>query len=337
MTIQSEIAEIPERARDAIAEGASAARALSPLFRDAPPHTLLTLARGSSGAAAAYARALAAAMLGLPGGVLDAASPAFFGAELRFERAWLVSISQSGRSPDLIDTLAAFNRSGGAGCRSIAVVNDAGAPLAGEADAGIDMRAGAERSVAATKSVICSMTLMARLIAGLAEDDALIGAIEALPDVLAQEAESPQAEPLTAALRDQARAFTLGRAFTAGAAEEAALKLKETCLIHAEMLDSAEIMHGPKALIEPGFPIVAFRPDGALKAPFEEAVRQLAGLGARVVSMDIDLSDGGPACHPAVLPIRQLARFYTALPALAAARGLDADAPRHLTKVTQTA
>lgn len=333
--IKAEIAEIPLKAAEAIARGAEAGQALSADFHAAPPHLFLTLARGSSGAAAAYGRALFSSLLGRPAGQIDAASPAFYGADMRFSDAWLIAVSQSGHSPDTLDTLIGFRRAAGAGAKAIALVNDTTSPLAAEAGLVIDQAAGPEHSVAATKSVICSMAALARLAAGLAGDKALIEALDALPDALTDDVrETGQLAgfgPLPAARS----AFTLGRDLSFPAASEAALKMKETCILHAEAQDSAEVMHGPRALIEPGYPVVAFRPAGPAAGQFDQAVTELTDLGAEF--LQIDVAGGGAASHPAVRPIRQLARFYAGLPGLATARGVDADAPRNLTKVTRTA
>ncbi|MEM1401153.1 MAG: SIS domain-containing protein [Pseudomonadota bacterium] len=328
--LRDEIAEIPARVADALDQAAGAASALSESLLQLRPKMVFTVAHGSSGAVAAYARALISRNLGLPAAGIPPASPAFFGARMFFPPSWLFAISQSGRSPDILDTVGAFNNTGTGPRFSIALVNDTEAPLAELTDLTVDQSAGVEQSVAATKSVICSMAAMARMIGELTADEALLSGLTALPTTL-EAALSQRADLNGLAATGPTGLFVLGRSFSHPVAAEAALKLKETCLLPSEAVDGAEVMHGPKALVEPGFPILAFPPVGDAAEGFTKTIEHLAGLGAAITQID-----PSPGQHEVIAPIEQLTRFYAALPYLADQLGLDPDTARNLTKVTKT-
>ena len=136
-------------------------------------------------------------------------------------------------------------------------------------------------------------------------------------------------------------ALVLGRGATLAIAAEAALKLKETCALHAEAFSAAEVLHGPAALIGPGFPVLSFLPQDAARDGMEATLDRLAGLGARCLSYDTDPATNGvipvvAAGHPLVAPIVMIRDFYRLAEAASRARGRDPDHPPHLNKVTQT-
>jgi glucosamine--fructose-6-phosphate aminotransferase (isomerizing) len=145
---------------------------------------------------------------------------------------------------------------------------------------------------------------------------------------------------LTERLRDVGGLYVVGRGLGLGIAQEAALKFKETCGLHAEAFSAAEIRHGPMALVKPGFPLVVFRQADETGASVDELVAEIVGRGGEVFV-------AGPAtpgavelpsepAHPAIQPMLQIQSFYRAVNALSLARGLDPDSPPHLTKVTET-
>jgi glucosamine--fructose-6-phosphate aminotransferase (isomerizing) len=123
--------------------------------------------------------------------------------------------------------------------------------------------------------------------------------------------------------------FVVGRGLGLGPAQEIALKLKETCRLHAEAFSTAEVLHGPTALVETGFPVLAIAQADETERANREVLATLASYGANVLEHRVDA--------PAVIaPLAVVYSFYLGVPALAAARGLDADAPVHLRKVTET-
>ena len=330
----AEAGEAPAVVATQWVRNASAVAALAASLRARPPRAVLTIARGSSDNAATYARYLLETRLG----VLTASAPpsvsSVYHAALDMAGTLVLALSQSGRSPDL---LAATEAAGRDGARVVALVNDETSPLAALAEATIPLAAGAERSVAATKSFIASLSAVAQLVAAWSEDDELAAALEGLPGTLA----AAWALDWSAALPMLVEAdhlYVVGRGPGFAVAQEAALKFKETCALHAEAFSTAEVRHGPMTLVGPGFPVLAFLPSDATRAGVEATVTTLRAQGATVWTVGGTGEDALPMveCHPLLLPIAQSQALYRMVDALAALRGRDADAPPHLAKVTET-
>jgi glucosamine--fructose-6-phosphate aminotransferase (isomerizing) len=143
-----------------------------------------------------------------------------------------------------------------------------------------------------------------------------------------------------APLRTATNLFVLGRGYGLGIAQEAALKLKETCGLHAEAFSSAEVQHGPMALVGEGFPILAFSQSDETRAGIESVARDFAARGARVMLAG-GVAEGAiplPVLtdHPVIEPLLMIQSFYNLAAGLAVARGLDPDVPPHLRKITET-
>ena len=303
-----------------------------------PPRFIVTCARGSSDHAATYGKYLFETTLGL---VTASASPSvgsvYAAVQPHLEGALFVAISQSGKSPDLVRN-AEIAKS--AGAIVIALVNVADSPLAKLADTVIPLHAGPEKSVAATKSYLCSLAALLQLTACWSGDAALLAATRTLPDAL-RDAWQQDWSALVDGLKNAHNLFVLGRGLGLGAAQEAALKFKETCGLHAEAFSSAEVKHGPMAIVGPGFPVLAFAQDddtGAGTAAVAEEFRQ---RGAPVWLARPGATGAGilplPASqHPACTPLLTVQAFYGAVNALAVARGHNPDVPPHLNKVTET-
>ncbi|MBO9711176.1 MAG: SIS domain-containing protein, partial [Caulobacter sp.] len=196
-------------------------------------------------------------------------------------------------------------------------------------------------SVAATKSYLASLAAIAQLVAHWKNDPALLAALDALPDAL-RNAWKQDWSPLTDGLVDAHNLFVLGRGLGLGAAQEAALKFKETCGLHAEAYSSAEVKHGPMALVGAGFPVLVFaQPDetgaGAVAVADEFHARGaevwVASAQAASSSIRLPLAE---AAHPALAPLLTVQSFYRAINALALRRGHNPDLPPHLNKVTET-
>jgi glucosamine--fructose-6-phosphate aminotransferase (isomerizing) len=297
---------------------------------------VVTLARGSSDHAATFARYLIETRAGV---LTSSASPSvgsIYDSTPDLAGTVVLAISQSGRSPDLLTTA---KQAAAQGASLVAMINDGDSPLAAMADVVIPLCAGPEHSVAATKSFIASLAATVHLLAAWTEDPEIESALSQLPGKLA---EAWQLD-WSAALPELGAAtsmFVIGRGHALGVVQEAALKLKETCAIQAEGLSAAEVRHGPMAVVGKDYPVLLFgQPDESL-----ESVASLAGefasRGARVVSAGVPGAPGTvlpvlPA-DPLVAPILQIASFYRLANALAVARGLDPDRPRHLTKITET-
>jgi glucosamine--fructose-6-phosphate aminotransferase (isomerizing) len=299
---------------------------------------VVTIARGSSDHAALYLKHLVEMRLGLVCASLGPSVASLYHAPLRLEDALAVTISQSGRSPDIV---AMQRAAGAAGAFTLALVNDARSPAATDAEALLALHAGEERSVAATKTMIAALVAGASLIAHWSEDAELGAALDDLPSQLDHDPSAPP-EALASALAAARSLYVLGRGATLAIAAEAALKLKETSAIHAEAFSSAEVLHGPVGVIEPGFPVVAFVPADEARAGVLETVERLASFGAAPFLVDVAAHPLWPtlvapaAGHELLTPILALHAFYRLAEATARRRGRDPDAPPHLTKVTRT-
>ncbi|MES2442125.1 MAG: SIS domain-containing protein [Pseudomonadota bacterium] len=306
-------------------------------LRAHPPEVVVTCARGSSDHAATYGKYLIETLTGaitasaaLSVSSLYDAPPAH--AEPGASRL-CIAISQSGKSPDL---LAAVEAQRSAGAFVVALVNEADSPLAAIADEVLALSAGPERSVAATKSYIVSLAALAALAAAWTGDKALDEAVARLPGQLS-EAFALDWSPAIPVLLDAASLFVIGRGYGLGIAQEAALKLKETCGLHAECFSAAEVKHGPMAIVGKGFPILAFAGSGAAGDDVRETAMLFASRGARVMLADIEAGSlpVTPA-HPVTEPILMIQSFYRMAAHLSAARGFDPDQPPFLAKVTRT-
>ncbi|WP_438002416.1 SIS domain-containing protein [Sorangium sp. So ce185] len=327
----------PEIVAQQLAQDEDAYRELGARLRAAPPPSVVTIARGSSDHAASYLAYLVTTQLGCPVASLPPSVVTLYRAPLRLPGGLAVAVSQSGQSPDVVGALSAC---GAAGAMTAALVNQLGSPLDQAAATTIPLRAGPERSVAATKSFIASLSAMARVVGVWGEDAALLDALQALPETLAAASES-DVGPLVDALSGEERLLVLGRGPGFSIALEAALKFKETCGVHAEAFTVAEVQHGPMALIDERFPLLVFAPRGPAQAGLVRVAEEFRGQGAKVILVGpaglpgVDLAV--PASpHELLDPLCQILAFYLAAAALAEARGLDPDAPRRLKKVTKT-
>lgn len=309
---------------------------LARVLRASPPRFVVTAARGSSDNAATYAKYLIETKLGLATASAAPSIHSVYAAQPNFRDALFIAISQSGRSPDLLRQAEAAKRSG---ARVVALVNVADSPLAGLADTVLPLYAGPELSVAATKSYLCSLAAIADLVAHWSDDSLLASALDALPRELGSESTFGWSA-LVDDLVDARNLFVVGRGLGLSAAQEAALKLKETCGLHAEAFSAAEVQHGPMALVERDFPVLFFtQPDDTLASTVEVAERfRDRGARVRIARADALASDlpFARTLHPACAPIAAVHAFYYAANALSVRRGRNPDVPPHLRKVTET-
>jgi glutamine---fructose-6-phosphate transaminase (isomerizing) len=312
-------------------------RELGATLRDRDPRVIITCARGSSDNAAAYFKYLTEITLGLPVASVGPSVASVYRAPLRLKDAVVVSVSQSGQSPDIVALQEAARA---AGAYSIAVVNDPGSPLAGTADAVVPLHAGPERSVAATKSCVTSAVALAAMVAAWSRDGGLQAAIDRLPDTLA----AAVAQDWSAAvpvLRAARSAYVIGRGPAFPVAAEAALKLKETAVLHAEAFSGAEVMHGPLQLLGQGFPVLALAQADPSRDAMEAAIARLRGAGGRVfpvatAPLGPDTLLAAATGHPLLDPLSMLLSFYGLAEMVARARDQDPDNPSLLRKVTET-
>jgi len=332
----AEIAEAGAVVARLLADEATRAAARAARARD--PAVVVTIARGSSDHAALYLKYLIEITLGLPCASMGPSVASLYQAPLRLDRAVAISISQSGRSPDIVEMQRAARR---AGAFALALVNDVSSPLAADPHALAPLHAGSEQSVAATKSMIAALAAGACFVSEWAGDAPLRAALEALPAALkAHTAPPPQA--LVDRVAAAPSAFVLGRGATYALAAEAALKLKETCAIHAEAFSSAEVLHGPAEIVRPGFLVLAFAPQDAARDGLLETLARLREMGAEIILIDAGGEDAPDRLaaralsHPQATPIAMIHRFYSVAEAAARKLGRDPDRPRNLSKITRT-
>lgn len=309
---------------------------LAQRLRAMKPRAMVTLARGSSDHAATFARYLIETRAGV---LTSSAAPSvgsIYEATPNLAGTVVLAISQSGRSPDL---LAAAKQASAQGALIVALSNAEESPLAGLADVAIPLCAGPERSVAATKSFIASLAAVADLIARWTGDPGINSALSNLPGWLSQAWELDWSAALDV-LAEANSMYVVGRGHALGIAQEAALKLKETCGIHAEAFSAAEVRHGPMAVVREGFPVLLFGQADESLDTVAALAAEFTSRGARVISVGVPNASGTSlpviATDPLVAPIVQIATFYRFSNALAVGLGLDPDRPLHLSKVTET-
>lgn len=333
--MRQEIEEIPSAVERLLTDGAPALeKARAHVDKDVP--FLLSVARGSSDHACTYLKYASELVLGLPMASVGPSIASIYGAELKARNALCLSVSQSGRSPDIVKMTEEITRSG---ATSIAITNDAASPLSKVATLTLPICAGPELSVAATKTFATSMVAGLWLIAALKNDADLLAAIHTLPEHLSKAIECDWSAAENAISGQSV--FTLGRGPSWAISNEAALKFKETCQIHAESYSSAEVMHGPVSIVGPGFPVIAFAAADAAEKSVVEIADTLASKGAQsfVVSHKARRAEALPHIrtdHWLTDPISTIVSFYASVEKIAKARGIDPDTPRHLNKVTET-
>jgi glucosamine--fructose-6-phosphate aminotransferase (isomerizing) len=334
--MRREVAEIPQAVERLLSDGGVAVRDAARVIAARDPAFFVTVARGSSDHACTYFKYAAELLAGLPVASVGPSVASIYKARLKMKGAVCLSVSQSGRSPDIVDLTRAA-RAGGA--YTVAVTNNAASPLSDAADATLDIHAGPELSVAATKTFVTSALATIWVVAEMVGDEALLSAIRGLPECLAEAVEvdwSPVAGAVGAG-----SLYTLGRGPSWAISNEAALKFKEVCQLHAESYSSAEVLHGPVSIVDRGFPVLAFAAADAAEGALSDVADALADKGAEVFATTdrVRAAHALPVVrtgHPLTDPLALIVSFYAMIEAVAVVRGLDPDMPRHLKKVTET-
>jgi len=322
---------------DAIAEVAAQ------IARWQPRHVVFT-ARGTSDHAALYGAYLTEIRLGIPAGLASPSVVTLYGARPDLAGALVVGVSQSGGSDDLVQVIATARESG---AHTLAVTNNPDSPLATAAELHIDVAAGHERAVAATKTYTAELLALLMLVEGVrAGDGRLPGdertALAALPDLAGQVLTDPTPVELAPRYRFAARVVTTGRGYAYPTARETALKLMETSYVAGLAFSGADLLHGPLAMTDPDVPVLAVVGAGPGGDSMREVVARLGERRADVVTVgasDVDgaaLRIGTPAVDERYAPLLDILPLQRLALALALARGEDPDAPRGLSKVTVT-
>jgi glucosamine--fructose-6-phosphate aminotransferase (isomerizing) len=338
---EREIIEQPDVLQELL--GSAEPKRVAAELRDADCPFVVTLARGSSDNAVTFFGYLAGRYLGLPVASVPPSLLTVYRSAMRVRKATAIAVSQSGRSEDVRLSLEALEA---AGALTVSITNDPASPLAAAADHHLDLRAGDERAVAASKTFTGQMMLLALLVAHWSADDDLLAALAAVPGSMRKllaERESVSHAALRLTHADDA--YVLGRGFSYGVAQEVALKLKETSYMATQAYSSAEFQHGPIAAISPRAPVLllatgdATRESNALvsgrlkELQADLTVVSSAGELLAAANTSVPLPTG---LHPATEAfVLVLAGQLLALQ-LAVSRGYDPDQPRNISKVTRT-
>ncbi|MEV6651402.1 SIS domain-containing protein [Streptomyces sp. NPDC051219] len=336
-----EMAEQPAVLRRILEQGAPRIREAAERITAKRPRFVLLTARGTSDNAALYAKYLLEVRLGLPCGLTSMSTTTAYGAKPQLADVLVITVSQSGGSPDLVASTKAARE---AGAITLAVTNNADSPLAGVSEHHIDILAGPEKALPATKTYTASLLALYLFVEGLRGGDG--SAAEVLPG-LAEQILGRQAEvrALAARYRFAERMVITSRGYGYPTAKEAALKLMETSYIPALAYSGADLLHGPLAMVDNISPVIAVVPDGKGGEALQPVLDRLRGRGADLVVVgpraQVEAASAGFALptegvaeevQPVleILPLQRLAYEVTI------ARGQDPDAPRALAKVTET-
>jgi glucosamine--fructose-6-phosphate aminotransferase (isomerizing) len=353
-TMRDEIRQQPEALERTLSAEWHHAEALRRHFEQHPPSLIILAARGTSDNAAQFGRYLLEITTGIP---VSLAAPSVFTlyeSRLQLKNAVVVAISQSGESTD---TNLVLERARQAGAFCVGITNEAESTLAGIAQHTFLGRAGKEMSVAATKTytgqLLCFYLLAHALGAAIALDD--------LKRIAAWAASALELETEITARAERycfmRHAVCIGRGLNYSNSFEFALKLMETCYVVAERFSSADLLHGPIAMLESSFPAFLFCPPGVTWKPMCELIEKLAGITAETLiitdrgnpqanevsgvsgpplTIDADVSVPGSLARDLYTPIPYIIPAQLFAASLAKVKRLDPDRPRTLSKVTQT-
>ncbi|MHB8400208.1 MAG: SIS domain-containing protein [Candidatus Limnocylindrales bacterium] len=342
MTTRSELGEGPAIVERLLDEAAASITSVATEMTRRKVELVVIAARGTSDHAALYAQYILGSRNGLPVALAAPSLTSLYGTAPKLRNAAVIGISQSGRSPDVVAVLADARRQG---ALTVAITNDPSSELAESADVVVDLCAGSEDGVAATKTYLAEIAVIAMLSGALSADRASHAELRALPTALRDAlAVEDRVVRLADAWSSEDRSIVLARGFQYATAREWALKLKELALMVAEPYSGADFEHGPIALIEAGYPVLAVVSSGAALRGMVDLLRRLRAIGARliVLSDDDDVLHLGDGIRLPVGVPEWLAPLVAIVPAqlfayhLAVARGLDPETPRNLRKITLT-
>jgi glutamine---fructose-6-phosphate transaminase (isomerizing) len=335
----AEIAEQPQIWQRLLDEGRAQFAAAAARIAEYDPRFVLFVARGTSDHAALYAKYLTEIVHGLPAGLVSPSTMTAYGARPNLRDTLMVGVSQSGGSPDLVQSLQVAREQG---ALTIAVTNKPGSPLAEAAELHLDVMAGQERAVAATKSYTAQLLALYLLCDHTIGGDG--SAAEALPDLgRALLQKDGEVAALAQRYRFASRLVSTARGYSYPTAREAALKLMETSYLSAQAFSGADLLHGPLAMIDPQVPVLTVVGDGVGGAAMQQVLPRLTQSGADVFCVGTPAAVASaaagielPAVDEALSPVLEILPFQQLALHLALARGGNPDAPRGLRKVTET-
>ncbi len=336
----AEIAEQPTVLEKTIRLETGKLKKLGVFLRERPIDLIVLVARGSSDNAAFFGRYLLEITTGIPVSLSAPSVFTLYNARLKLNRALVIGVSQSGEGADINQVLESAKKSG---AFTLGITNFADSTLAAIADETLLIHAGREKSVAATKTYTGQMLHFYLLASVLAETKL---AYEKIPEFTNQVLKlKSQVEELVQRYVFMENCVVVGRGLNYGNSYELALKLMETCYVVAERFSSADFFHGPLAIVERRFPVILFAPQGVTQTSSLDLLNRLKELHADSFSITNDEKIAALSSRSLLLP-EEIGEFLSPIPfivpaqlfaaLLAEAKGLDADAPRSLTKVTKT-
>jgi glucosamine--fructose-6-phosphate aminotransferase (isomerizing) len=338
-----EIHQQPAVLRRLLDEEEATAAALADLIRGRGVDHVVIAARGTSDNAGRYAQYVLGAMNGLSVGLAAPSLFSIYHRPPRFGNALVIGISQSGQSPDIVAVLAEARRQG---APTAVLTNRPDSPLADQGDVVINLQAGEERAVAATKTYTAELAAVALISAALSGSAEQRAALWAMPQAVETTLTMNEAVAAVAPrYRYMQRCVVVGRGFNYATAFETALKLKEMTYSIVEPYSSADFLHGPLAMIEGGFPAIVIAPSGVMAGEMVEFARVLRERGAEVIAVSDAEAVLEQARVPLALPApapEWLSPLTAIVPGqllalhLAHTRDYDIDAPRGIRKVTET-
>ena len=336
----AEIAEQPQVVERLLRDGRAECAAAARWARDQAPRFVLLAARGTSDHAALYLKYLVEVRLGLPAGLMSPSTITTYRSRPDLRDVLVVALSQSGGSPDLSRTVEVARS---CGARTLALTNAVGSPLADAAEVHVDVLAGPERAVAATKSYTAELLAAWLLVDAWTDGDGHDA--DGLADVVAAElARRAEVRSLAERFRFTDRIVVTGRGYSYPTAREAALKLMETSYVAAHAFSGADLMHGPLAMIDPDLPVVAVAPEGEGTRALRPVLELLHERGTDLTVVggpsSLDLATASFALDDRVpeplSPVASIVPLQLLALEMALARGHDPDRPRGLSKVTRT-
>ncbi len=341
MGLHDEIVEQPRVARRLLSEATNEVNKVAAAVQAIDPAGAFAAARGTSDHAATYLKYLLEGRNEFPVALAAPSVFTLYGRAPRVNRFLVLGISQSGAPEDVV-TVVRSARSQGA--LTVAVTNEPGSDLAQAAEHVLHCRAGTERSVAATKTYTSTLLLTALLATAMSGDEELAEAVHRVPTAMQLVLDAEDRIAAVAEVLPFERMVVLGRGFQLATALETALKITETSYVMAEGKSSADFLHGPIAMTEPGFPVLLFESCGPTLGTTRKLATTLADRGAHVVRITDDLeAEQSAKTVPLVTGLPEpLAPLAFAVAGqlfayhFATAHGRDPDRPRGLTKVTQT-
>ncbi len=340
--MEMEARSTPQLIAEQLQDNVAPIAALVKRLRTNKPAFVMTIARGSSDHAATFAKYLFETQLGL---VTASAAPSvasLYNSYLQLQNALVIGISQSGRSEDICDMMRLSRK---AGAITVALVNHTDSPLAHSAEYVLPLHAGTEQAVAATKSYLTSLSALIQLVAHYAENKALLTALEKLPAAMTESLDSDWSA-FFAHYQNAINTLVIGRGYSFPIAQESALKFKETCGLQAEAFSSAEVLHGPFALIKESYPVLLYGQNDNSFTGLLEVADRMQQLNAKILlaaprdlipqkyqAAQLDLP---ASLHPICDPLVAIQAFYVHVAQLAKQRGYNPDQPQNLQKVTVT-